>query len=418
MKRFFCLLLVVLLVLPCFAGCGNDGELSEKEQKILNDRRTMVEQNMRWQSSVRWTPAETFQYCIGKSNGLTIDLETNAVDVVTFEKGKIYEGIPYTAGVGSGYSFTQRMVDSTDTGVMVLDLNSDLLGGGNRQDLYNVARLGNNCADMVFWAWAMVDTEICFTDTNNMVEINGCYKVGEYDCEMNMLANTPYVVQMNGQQKMFACYAQLQKGDAVVHINSRGAGHAMMSVRVNTHRREDGSIDGEKSYITVLEQNSGCERYKQSTYIDAKTGETIIRCQDNDVEFTFNRLAELGYLPITCKALIDPSPLPEAKVVDSVENPTIDNLFDGVFSCPYRISHVTIDVTDKDGNSVQQSTLYALGGEMRNFLLNRWTHPQEKPVIDGAIDLEALAAGTYTITHTAKLSNGDDVVVRTLTYTK
>jgi len=420
MKKFLCLFLAVLMVAACFAGCGNtDGELTEEEKAILEERRTLCEQNARWQASFRWTPAESFQYTIGKSQGLSIDLQANAGDVVSFEKGVLYEGIPYTSGVGSGYSFTKTAVGTTEDGVMILDLNSDLLGGSNKQELYNVSRLGNNCADYLFWAWSMVDSEICYTDTNHMVPINGLVLVGDYEFTGNQLSNTPFIVQSNGQQKMFRAYAELQKADGIVHVGKSG-GHAVMVVRNVPYYRDDGSIDGAKSYVTVLEQNSGCERYQQSTYIDPVTGEVIVRMQDLDVVFTYDRLAQLGYLPITCKALVDPSPLAEEVVTDSIpaEEQSIDTIYKGVFTCPYRISHVTIQVADKDGNVVQESTMFALGGEMRNFLLDRWTHPQEQPVLLGKLDLDALESGEYTITHTATTAKGNDIVVRTLTYQK
>lgn len=420
MKKFLCLLLSLLLLAGCLAGCESSGELSEKDKAILEERRTIVEQNARWQASFRWTPAEDFQYTIGKSQGLSTDLETNAGDVVSFQKGVIYEGIPYTAGVGSGYSYTKTMVGKTEDGVMILGLNSDLLSGGNRQDLFNVSRLGNNCADYIFWAWSTVDSEICYTDTPNMVPINGIVLVGEYELmNENALSNTPFVVQTNGQQKMFQAYAQLQKADAAVHVGT-GGGHSIMIVRNSPHYRDDGSIDGAKSYITVLEQNSGCERYQQSRYIDPVTGQTIVRMQDLDVVFTYDRLYQLGYLPITCKALVDPSPLAEEVIVDSIpENErSVDTIFHGVFTCPYRISHVTIQITDEAGNVVQESTMFALGGEMRNFMLDRWTHPNEKPVLLGEINLDALPAGTYTITHNVTTATGNEHVARTLTYTK
>ncbi len=420
MKKFLCLLLAVLMILPCLTGCQKDGEMSEKDKQILDQRRTIVEQNARWQASFRWTPAEDFQYTIGKSHGLSIDLETNAVDVVTFKKGTIYEGIPYTTGVGSGYSFTKTMVGKTDDGVMILGLTTDQLGGGNRQELYNVSRLGNNCADYIFWAWSMVDTTISYTDTPNMVPINGIVLVGDYELHNeNALSNTSFVAQSNGQQRMFRAYAELQKADGAVHVNKSG-GHSIMIVRNSTYYRDDGSIDGAKSYVTILEQNSGCERYQQSTYIDPVTGQTIVRMQDLDVVFTYDRLYQMGYLPITCKALVDPSPLPAEEIVDSFpkEEHTIENIFKGVFTCPYRISHVTIQIKDASGNVVQESTMFALGGEMRNFMLNRWTHPNEKPVLLGEINIDALASGTYTITHTATISTGNEIVVRTMEYTK
>ena len=423
MKKIICLLLAALMIMSCFVGCGggNDGELTAEEQEILEQRRTIVEQNARWQASFRWTPAEDFKYCIGSSQGVENDSLANPEDVVTFRKGVIYEGIPYTSGVGSGYSFTETAIGETEDGVMILNLKTEYLSGANGQRRHNVARMGNNCADYIFWAWGMVDTTIKYKDTPDMTPLNGCVLVGDYELHnTTMLANTPFVVQSNGQQKMFRAYAQLQKADGVVHINAKGAGHAMMIVRNSTHYRDDGSIDGAKSYVTVLEQNSGCERYQQSSYIDPVTGQTIVRMQDLDVVFTYDRLAQLGYLPVTCKALVDPSPVPDATVTDSLtaDEIGIENLYGGAFTSPYRISHVTIVISDKDGNQVQKSTMYGMGAEMYTILLPRFEHIEEQVVLNGKLDIDALASGEYTATYTVKLATGDDVVARSFTFTK
>jgi hypothetical protein len=62
--------------------------------------------------------------------------------------------------------------------------------------------------------------------------------------------------------------------------------------------------------------------------------------------------------------------------------------------------------------------MFCLGGEMRNFLLDRFTHPQEQVVLLGKIDLDALAPGEYTVTHTATTATGNQIVARNFTFSK
>ena len=209
---------------------------------------------------------------------------------------------------------------------------------------------------------------------------------------------------------MFAAYAQMQKADAVSKSS-----HAMMIVEVHVIRDGE-TINPDESYVTVLEQvspNLIGEKY----YYDERLQENVYICGGVDVKYTFQELFNLGYLPITCKELIDPSPLAEETVTDSEPEHTVDTIFKGIFQSPYRISSVTITITDQGGNVVQQMTGYGIQAEMMRFRLPRLNTADEADVVQGSIDISALAAGTYRCTHTCQISTGSIITVRNFEFT-
>lgn len=437
MKKLFCLLLAAVLLL---SGCTTGGQQDEPEfeatfptismapgetdEEILAYRRALVEQQMRNQVCVRWTPAENIEYSlVFNSNGLAADKLSNPDDIIVLRKGRIYEGIPYTHGCGSGYNFLEYATGYNEDGVLVIEgVKSEQLSGGTGSlDPLATARFGNDCADMLFWAWAHVSTTISFEHTMYMTPLYGCIPVGDYEYFEHSTEKFTYtfpICEENGEQRMYEAYAQLQKGDALVFINKYGSGHAIMNVQVNVVRNADGTIDPKQSYCNILEQQSGGERSQTDAYKDETTGQIIYRLDTPDAEFTFDYLYKTGYLPVTCKELIDPSPLPEVTVTDSETEHTIDNIFKGTVNSPYRISHVTINISDKKGNTVQEATMFNLSSEMRDFNLSRFTNNVEQTVMKGALDLDALESGEYTVTHTACLSTGQKIEFRNFTYTK
>ena len=440
MKKIFCFVLAVMLVLSCFAGCSNaeetpetvfqatfptvPGPADESDEAALAYRRDLVEQNMRDQLCVRWTPAENIEYSlVFSSKGLAADKVSNPADIITLRQGRIYEGIPYTHGRGSGYDFLAFATGYNDDGVLVIDgLSHSYLGGGTGSlDPLASSRIGNDCADMLFWAWAHVSTTISFEHCKNMVPIHGCLPIGDYTGYDETLEGIYYtfpICEENGEQKMYECYAQLQKGDGMVFMNKYGQGHAIMNVKANVVYAADGTIDPKQSYCNILDQNSGGEREQTNAYKDEATGKIIYQLDLPDREMTFQELYTTGYLPITCKELIDPSPLAEATITDSEKEHNIDNIFKGIVNCPYRISNVTITIKDSKGKTVQEATMFGLSNEMYDFNLARFTHDVEKTVMKGAIDLKALESGTYIVTHTARVGNGETITFRNFTYEK
>lgn len=393
----------------------------EDPEAILSYRRDMVEQAMREMSAVLWRPAETFSYSMkNNSAGVAADQESDPGQVVTLYADRIYQGIPYTHGSGSYYSWLAFATAEDEKGVYTLTgLNDQLLTGksGYRENV--CARLGNDCADQLFWAWARVSGTIQFGATVNMTEANGCLKVGDYEhtgATFSADNNTKVIVNQNGEQRMFAAYAQLQKGDGMVLVNRKGEGHAVMVVTTNPVYNDDGTIDGEKSFVTVLEQTSGHEP-AEDHYYNEELGCEVYLCEIMDKSWTYDTIFKKGYLPVTCKELVDPSPRPEATVTDYTDTPTMDNMFGGVIEANYRISSVTVTISQQ-GQTVQQATCFGHQEEMYTLNLYRFTKPSEQPVLQGSVSLEDLPAGTYQCTFTARLSTGDNITFRDFTFTK
>jgi len=439
MKKLFCVVLAVLLL----AGCAKPqtqapaqeetpqetvftpdylvlpGDEPQAPQARLQWRRNVVEQQMRHMMSVRWTPAETFTYsAVPSSAGVQADLKADPSQVITLYAGRIYQGIPYTHGAGGAVSFLSYATDQDEKGVYTLTgLHEDLLTGISRSAEHRSARIGNDCADAVAWAWSMVSSSITFNDTVQMTEAFGIVKVGDYVCDEPIYNySTTVICGNNGKQRMFEAYAQMQKADAMVRATDAGSGHAIMIVDVHVQRGENGEIDPDNSYATILEQDIACEQ-EQKCYYDEEIGQIVYLCEELDKTRTFKYLFAAGYLPVTCKELADPADLPAPEVKDSVKSPGTDNMFLGSIEATYRISHVTVTVYSGD-KQLQQSTCFAVEQpDKYSFDLTRFLLPTEQAVLKGKVDLKALEPGNYRCTYTCRLSTGHEILFRDFTFT-
>lgn len=383
------------------ASSGSTSGSASSADASLAARRSAVEAEMREMMSVLWTPAETFTYNIDSSTP------------VTLYAGRIYSGIPYTHGGSSGYGFLSYATSKSSSGVYTLiGLTAEALSYQT-----STARIGNDCADAIFWAWGQVANSITFTSTKYMTESYGCLKVGDYTFSAKDYSGikTGDVCEENGEQTMFSCYAQMQKGDAMVMITASGAGHSVMTVSVHVEYDADGQIDGAKSYATILEQTSALEKAQTGTY-NSQIGATVYSLEELDKKWTFDTLYDKGYLPITCKELADSASTAKASVSDSVSNPTVDTMFTGTLTGTYKISHVTITITDASGKTVQTATCFAKQSEGYTFKLSRFNTDGKSML--GSIDTAKLASGTYKCTYTCQVSTGDNFTVRQFTFTK
>ena len=430
MKKTVFALLLIFAVLLSFAGCGKtpgqevqttteatqptEPVLTVEEQQILTQRREFVVQQMRDLMTVLWRTDEDVTYSKNrKSEGLENDPEDK---ITTLKAGRLYSGVPYTHGNGSIYDWIAFATERDENGIYHLSgLSTDLLTGVDTMEPNRRARLGNDCADAVSWAWGFVSPTMNFTQTYDMTEANGCVKVGDFVCDPVKHSHTKEVTQQNGMEVMCKAYAQLQPGDAVVHNNSPES-HAMLISQVHVVTDSKGNLDMMNSYVNVIHQTSGY-LYNEKTYYDSQLGEMVYYCGGVDDEYLFIDLFNGGYLPFTCVELIDPAPIEEPKIVDSELTLGADNIASGMLTSNYVMSYVTITVTDESGTEVQKGVCFVVEAELKNFDIGHFTMAQEQDVMIGKIAPEELKAGNYHCTLVVKLATGADITVRDFDFT-
>lgn len=427
MKKSALALLLIAALLFSLTGCGNApkqgsttqetteatqpsvSQLTAEEQQILTQRREMVVGKMREMMTVLWRSDVDVTYSKNrKSEGIEND---PADKVMTLKAGRLYSGMPYTHGNGSIYDWTAFATQQDENGIYHLSgLTTDLLTGVDTMEPNRRARLGNDCADTVSWAWGFVSPTMNYTQTYDMTEANGCIKVGEFTCDPVKHSYTKEVCQQNGLETMCKAYAQLQPGDAVVHNNSPES-HAMLISQVHVVTDSNGNLDMMNSYVNVIHQTSGY-LYSEKSYFDQELGEMVYYCGGVDDEYLFIDLFNGGYLPFTCKELIDPSPIEEPKIIDSEQCLGFENIASGMLSCNYVMSYVTITITDEAGAKVQEGTCFVIESELKNFDISHFTMEAEQDVMIGRIAPEELKAGNYHCTMVVKLATGADITVR------
>lgn len=427
MKKTISLLLAFVMLISMLAACGeaapaattgaNVATESNQGDAILQARRQTVVDAMYKMGKIRWTVAVDTPYSLrNESMDVAEDLELYPEEVITLKAGMIYQGLPYTHGLGNYYSFEDYLsVEPDENGVYTLTIDSQPLNGGTA-----TARIGNSCSGAVQMAWSHVATSFIPAKTQLMTLDYNYLPVGEYKSDPSINKETNKVCEENGVLAMFEAYSQLQAGDAVVRYLT-GSGHTMMITGVHIERNKKGNISGE-SYVTATHQTTGKISHatngkgKDTAFVDEATGKTVQPFFGIDDKITFTDLYKNGYLPITCKELIDASPVEEIWVKDSLTEATSEQVFEGTFDTNGLIHSVTITAANDKGETVQEVTCYAWREQLRSFPLERFT-TEPAAQLRGSLDLSALASGSYTLTYVAELSTGDRHTLRTITYT-
>lgn len=403
MRRIFCILLAFALALG-LAACTqtpdteSDPTLSPEEQ-ILADRRDVVEQYMRRNASVIWRAKEDMSYEIeGK--------------VYKIQEGCLYQGVPYTYAGGTIDAFLEFADSPDEKGIYTVSgLEPEALSNGGE-----TARIGNDCSSAVILAWSQIGASVTGIRTRQMTPKNGFIPVGDYkvDMESDTNTNTKAVVLENGRETIYNAYAQTQKGDCLVYFS--GLGHAIMVVSVDVVYGADGKIDGDKSSVTILEQTRNNVK-SNKTYYDESLGETVHVIGGVDVRRTFDYLAKEGYLPVTCKELIDPAPVAEPVVTDSETVFNKDTILAGSISSNWFIDAATLTITNSEGDVVQKATASCTRyNKYVSFELQKFVADTPSSVL-GSIDITALTAGNYHCTLVCRLTTGEEFTVRDFDFT-
>lgn len=346
MKRLFAMLLclvMVLSLLPSVATAETEETTTMTEEEaaaILKERRDTVYNNMMAMANILWRATEDVNYTFGTSK-------------VTIVKGRLYRGMPYTYGKGSYSTFMEYAGEPNEKGEYPISgITSEMLDGSSA-----MARLGNSCSGAAFAAYSQIGASVWNDDAGTVAVNSGYLRVGVYDSDPDNNDNSKADCIANGHQVIFQAYALARYADLV-----SCSGHTMMTQKVSVVYAEDGSIDGDLSTMTVVHQNPDPIRnnryFTSGPYSEANYGEKVYRTFLIDDAWTFNELFNAGYLPYTCKELIDPSPIPELEIIDTVSQHDFSTLLTGKLQANRQIERVIMTITDESGNQVQQGTAW------------------------------------------------------------
>ena len=380
--------------------------LTPEEQAVLQQRRDTAEAAMRAMATVLWQAQEDVEYSL--SSGVPY-AEAAANKQLAVRAGRIYRGMIYSYGNSSLEAF-MGYTGEPKKGVYPLS-GLDWLAVGGKSSL---PRIGNDCSGALVSAWNSTGATVPAKATNLMCADNGFLPVGEYVSDPAENADTHLVTtQKNGEQVMYRAYAQLQKADGVVRRKG-SSGHARMVVSTHTEYNDDGTINGDRSYIIALEQTSTLQRSEKMVF-DTRLQKMVYAIYGVDVMYSYRKLYTDGYLPITCRELIDPTPIPEPLVIDSLTAHGADTLFAGTLTATRCISHVTVTVTDGAGNVVCQATAPAVRGKLTSFDMSLLAGGQG---VRGSADLTPLQSGSYRCSTVCHLLTGEEVTVRDFNFNK
>ncbi len=300
---------------------------------------------MRLMLSFHWTPSEDVSYRVLSSMHNNKPLE--------FKAGVLYAGLPYRAGEFNGPSgnlYSAMEIYDPKTGIMQLD--------GMSSDAFTFL-VSNHCSSSCYWAWGRVINSIIKRDSRNLNNAllnkdNGCLPVGPYtydSVESWKDDGTREVCQKNGEQVMYRSYAAMKPADGLIQLFPKGTSYAnhvqMLAVKPEVKYLPDGSIDGENSYLTVLEQTSSPT---EKTLAD---GTKILVEGGIDARFSFKRLFEVNYIPFTFAEFLgqDPVEAGEVKLVGDNSSPAnLTELSTCTLESNYPISSVKVSIFEADGS--------------------------------------------------------------------
>ena len=366
MKKFFVLLLSLLLCGLVLLACSNKGEtpeatVPEPTYNISDYKSTgnypKLQGQLTWEG-INSFPIKSSTMTTDEARSLCVDFfrysktalwiadnnfqiyNSKGEPARTVEKGKVYGGLPYV-GVASGNVY--RTMDYMDPATGVVNVQAY----GENPEMF-----GNQCSVAAWWGWARVINSAKYEWTYHAVKTRGFEPLGPhyYDPELKSFSTnygTDECCQENGMNVMMESYAELKKGDGIMYMTT--AGHiVMISSDDVVVRRADGTIDPTNSYVTVLDQtgewvddvNEFGEPYRYEANVDAR--------------WSFMTLFNGAYLPYTYKEFLGTDPIEDTVITYSHKGDTITQkeLRDSYVECNYGLVDVYASVYDSRGNEV------------------------------------------------------------------
>lgn len=273
------------------------------------------------------------------------------------------DGIFYYKTGPVSEKFFQHQPDTTYAGVLYSNASTGifqfmeyydqksgrLLFPGDGDDIKHV--LGSSCADCLIWGW----TAVCNSVTgpyypNTMVYANGYYPVGDYTYDLaitNFNQQPTYkIVEDNGKDVILDAYTRVQPADAFV---STPDNHGMMVIEPpHVVYHADGTINTAESYVRIQDQRGG---RGGGFYEQEEDGQILLYSGRTEATFTFDKLLEKSYIPVTTAefAGIKPYEAPSVSASDPAPG-SFRALLDTTVSANYPLAVVNAWLVDMEGN--------------------------------------------------------------------
>ena len=350
--------------------------LTKKSSDMTSDElREMCVEFFRFNKTAAWTPDDNI-----KINRYS----TGGEDTV--EKGKIYGGLPYVStATGNIY----RLMDYMDETTGVVDI---------KKASENPKLFGAQCSVSAYWAWARCINSVDYSWTYSSVTKNGFVRVGPYtyDDSIKMFSksySTEMICKANGKETMFRSYAELLPADGLVYYTS--GGHTVMcSSEAVVKYKEDKTIDGEKSYITIIDQGGSW-----SKRVNDSGDETLIK-GSVDAKLNFDTLFKYHYVPFTFSEFLGTDPVEETECSFSHKGDTItpEDLKAASVTSNYGISDIYAVLCSRTGKEVILGVSRAARASKHELSFKN---------AFGETDLSQYATGNYTVKIVCQLGTGE-----------
>ena len=317
-------------------------------------------------ATVEWTPTVEWT-TMHKDSAENSRLNVNHKYIV----GKTYYGIPYA-----------NTASSLDGFLSVLEGNKFTVNSP-----YYTELIGNHCSSSMDRAFEQI------------IDINGfggilpewvpehlMYPEGSgISAPEGWTNDTKLIAQHSGKDKMYEGYKGLGMGD-ILYYTAPSGGHTRLVKEVKLSYNAIGTVNYDRSTVTVIEQTNAWYTSKQDTtwFVDK--------------EYPFSLLYQGGFLPVTLKVYHDEDfVIPDAYIAykgTTAAETLMKNAIMGNVYSNFSFSYVRATVTDSNGNIVAQDAEYQNLNKKTVSLRSLY------------IDFKSLPAGQYTFNLRAGIARG------------
>ncbi|MBR5322714.1 MAG: hypothetical protein IKU48_04140 [Clostridia bacterium] len=295
------------------------------EFDLPKDFRDAVVKYMYKCAEIKWQPKEDYS-TTSDNNSWSVNL--------SYKKGTVYHGVPYSSCTSGADHFSSLIVDGK---YFPRELGYQTEPGLNCYTAIQEAYQTFIPTQMTSHHWLPGDSKFC-------LDIVGDYEYKEGTTK------TEEICTLNGKDKIYDCYSLLQKGDIIYTVKIIGDGniHCRLVVDEPTIVKNGlGKIIPSRSYVTCIESTNAFDKTRTD---GVKTTWYV------NHTYSFDKLFNSNYVPITLKGYSQPRSEMEAPYLglDMEITPALlsKGMFTGVIRSNFPLVFGRVDILDKSGNVV------------------------------------------------------------------